>query len=242
MQSSLLTRILEAYQSPHPTDWVGAYRYLPTWAGILLVLIGAAMLLFGGGRAFRVVAGPIGAVAGFLWVPLVFARFDAPFEPRVVGMVAGALLAAIGFALPAGGVFFAFGLIAGLLGGQLAGSEDWLLGFFPSFFLVGAAAAILHRFIGAVASSLLGAWLICIGLLAALHTVGGLSRAVAAVPWGVLLAALLFAVAGSIYQLAVRPSGDERDKLRMEKFKAKQRAAEKKALEERWSNYSAKRE
>ncbi|MDQ3262040.1 MAG: TMEM198/TM7SF3 family protein [Myxococcota bacterium] len=242
MSSSLLSRLLEAYQSPLPADWVGSYRYLPTGVGILLVLVGAAMLLFGGGRAFRLVAGPMAAIAGFLWMPLVFDRFGAPFEPRMVGMVSGALLAAIGFALPPGGVFFAFGLIAGLAGGQLAGSDDWLLGFFPSFLLVGSVAAILHRFIGAVASALMGAWLICIGLLAALHQLGGLSQAVAARPWGVLVAALLFALAGSIYQLAVLPNLPERERLRQEKFKAKQRATEKKALEKRWANYSKREE
>ena len=102
---------------------------------------------------------------------------------------------------------------------------------------VGAVAAVFTRYIGGVLSSIVGAWLLVIGALAALHSAGELVNAVASQPWGVILAAALFAVAGSIFQLFVRPSPEEAEKLRIEKAKAKRRAAEKRELEKRWSTY-----
>ena len=53
-------------------------------------------------------------------------------------------------------------------------------------------------------------------------------------PWGVIIAAGLFALAGSVYQIAVRPSPEEMDKIRAEKERLKLRKAEQQALEKRW--------
>ena len=80
----------------------------------------------------------------------------------------------------------------------------------------------------------MGAWLLVIGALAALHQFVGLVATVANQPWGVIIAAGLFALAGSVYQIAVRPSPEEMDKIRGEKEKLKLRKAEQKALERRW--------
>jgi hypothetical protein len=55
---------LKAYQTYNPQGWVGLYRVLPMWAGILFCVLGLSLLLFGGGRAFRLVAGPVGALIG----------------------------------------------------------------------------------------------------------------------------------------------------------------------------------
>jgi hypothetical protein len=238
----MFSELLEAYQSPNPADWIGAYRLFPTWIGILFVLVGAVLLLFGGGKAFRIVGGLLAAVAGYLWVPVAVEKFGISAPPQILAMVSAAVLAALGFALPPGGLFFTFGLLGGLLGGQLVGQNDWIIGFLPAFLIVGAVAAVLHRFIGAVAAALAGAWLFCIGMLTALHQAGGFVEAVANQPWGVIVAALLFAIAGSIYQLAVRPSPEEAEKLRQERFRAQQRLKEKKALEERWMKYNSNRD
>ena len=83
-------------------------------------------------------------------------------------------------------------------------------------------------------ASLVGAWLLTIGALAALHQFGGLVTAVASQPWGVLIAAVLFALAGSVYQIAVQPSPEVQERLRSEKERLKLRKAEQKALEKRW--------
>ena len=57
-------------------------------------------------------------------------------------------------------------------------------------------------------------------------------------PWGVLIAALLFAIAGCVYQLFVQLSPEARDALKQEKKKAKKKLADAKAIENRWTNYS----
>lgn len=230
-------RALDAYRSFDPAGWVAVYRVLPTWIGLLAVLLGAVLLLFGGGKAFRLVAGPAGALVGFLWAPLVAQRFGLPVSSRMVAAVGAAGLGLGGFALPPVAVFFGFGLPAGFLAGNLAGPSDWILGFLPGFLAVGAVSAVFTRFIGSVLSSIVGAWLLVIGALAGLHSAGGLVSAVASQPWGVILAAGLFAVAGSLYQLFVRPSPEESEKLRIERAKEKRRLEEKRALEKRWSTY-----
>jgi hypothetical protein len=236
-----LSEALEAYRSFNPAAWVGVYRVLPTYLGILFVLLGLGLLLFGGGRAFRLLAGPAGAAAGFLWGSLVLNRLGISVPERVATFGLGGALALVGFIFPPGALFFAVGMPMGMLVGQIAGPQDWFLGFLPAFLLCGTAAAVLKRHVGAVVSSAAGAWLMVIGLLAALHQVGGMVASVAQQPWGVILAALFFAVAGSIYQIAVRPSAEEAEKLRQEKQRARQRVEEKKALERRWSNYSSER-
>lgn len=234
-------QVLEAYQTSNPAGWVGVYRFLPIYAGILLAGLGVVLLLFGGGRAFRVVAGPMGALVGLLWAPVVFDKLGLTLAPKVVSTISAAGLGAMGFLFPPGAVFFAFGLPVGFLAGQLAGQSDWLLGFVPGFLVTGMVAAVFHRHIGAVASSLAGGWILAIGLLATLHMVPGLPEAVAAQPWGVIVAAVLFGVAGSVYQLAARPPPDEAERMKLEKRRAKRTEAEKKALEERWANYSSRR-
>ena len=95
-----------------------------------------------------------------------------------------------------------------------------------------------HRYIGAVVSSVLGAWILMLGLLAALHPFTRLVESVSQQPWGVLIAALLFAIAGCVYQLVVQLSPEANRALKLEKSKAKKKLAEAKALENRWTSYS----
>jgi hypothetical protein len=57
----------------------------------------------------------------------------------------------------------------------------------------------------------------------------------------VIAIALLFATAGATYQIVVRPTPEQLEKERVEALREKQRLAEEKALEERWSKYSEKR-
>jgi hypothetical protein len=228
-----------AYRSFDPAGWVGIYRHVPMGAGIVMVAVGVLFLLFGGGRVFRVVAAPLGAVIGFVWAPVVANKFGLTgIDPK---LSAGAAIgtAVLGLALPPAVIFFTFGIPAGLAAGELAGPSDFLLGFVPACLLVGTVAAVFHRHIGAVAASLVGSWLLLIGLLSSLHQVGGVVNAVAAQPWGVLIAGALFAVAGSVYQIAVRPSPEEAEKLKIEKARLKRKLSDKKALEQRWANYSS---
>lgn len=227
---------LKSYQEVNPTGWVGIYRLLPIWAGIVCCALGLILLLVGGGRAFRLVAGPVGAIIGLIWTSIIASKFGvnlADYDPRVPSAVA-ALLAVVGFLAPPSISFLGIGLPLGLLAGQLAGQQDFLLGFIPTLLIGGLVAAILHRLVGSIVSSIVGAWLFVIGALAALHQFGGLVTAVANQPWGVIIAAGLFALAGSVYQIAVRPSPEELDRIRAEKERLKLRKAEQKALEKRW--------
>ena len=67
---------------------------------------------------------------------------------------------------------------------------------------------------------------------------GTLASSLAGQPWGCLIAAGLFAVAGTVFQLFVRLSDEERATLKDEKRRAKRRRDEQKATEKRWENYS----
>ncbi|NOK36643.1 hypothetical protein D7W79_21595 [Corallococcus exercitus] len=226
---------LKSYQSFNPSGWVGIYRLLPMWVGVVVALVGLVLLLAGGGKLFRAVAGPVGAVLGLVWTGAVTQRLNlgAELDPRMPTLVAAALMA-LGFLFPPAVTFVGVGVPLGLLAGQIAGPSDFLLGFGPGFIVGGLVGAVLHRQVSGIVASLVGAWLLVIGALAALHQFGGVVEAVASRPWGVIIAALLFALAGSVYQLAVRPSAEESDQQKAEKQRLKQRLAEQQALEKRW--------
>lgn len=228
-----LLQALGAYQTFNPPGWVAIYRMLPMWAGIVCCVAGVTLLVAGGGRLFRVLAGPIGAVMGLLWTSLLVMRLGLPNVANL-STITAAVLMALGFLLPTAITFLGVGVPLGLVAGQIAGQQDFLLGFAPGFIIGGLAGAMLQRAVAAVVASSVGAWLLVIGALAALHQVGGVVQVVASKPWGVIIAAGLFAVAGSVYQLAVRPSPEEADKLRAERERLKVRQAEQRALEKRW--------
>ncbi|MCP3101148.1 hypothetical protein LZ198_19925 [Myxococcus sp. K15C18031901] len=230
-----LLQALKSYQEFNPSGWVGIYRLLPMWAGIIACVLGLTLLLVGGGpRMFRVLAGPIGALLGLLWTGVVLAKLGLPeVDPRMPSIVAAVLLV-LGFAFPPAVTFIGLGIPLGLVAGQIAGPQDFLLGFAPGFIIGGLVGALLHRVFSALVAAAAGGWVLVIGALAALHQFGGLVAAVASRPWGVIVAAGLFAIAGAVYQLAMRPSPEESDKLRAEKERQKLRQAEQRALEKRW--------
>ncbi|CAM3301209.1 hypothetical protein G4177_16390 [Corallococcus sp. ZKHCc1 1396] len=225
---------LKSYQTFNPSGWVGIYRLLPMWSGVVIAAVGVVLLLAGGGRMFRLVAGPVGAVLGLVWTGAVTQRLGLmDLDPRLPTFVAAGLMA-LGFLFPPAITFVGAGVPLGLVAGQIAGQTDFLLGFGPGFIVGGIAGALLHRFVSGIVASAVGAWLLVIGALAALHQFGSVVEAVASRPWGVIIAALLFALAGSVYQIAVRPSPEESDQQKAERHREKQRQAEQRALEKRW--------
>ena len=226
---------LRAYQSFNPAGWVALYRVMPMWAGLVSGLLGIVLLLAGGGRIFRLLAGPIGAGIGFFWTPLVFTKFAiGGYDPRLAN-VAAAALTALGLIYPPIIVYLGVGMPLGLLGGEIAGPADYLIGFAPGFILGGLIGVVLYRQMAAILASCIGGWLLVIGAMAALHRFSGLVGVMAKQPWGIVIAAGLFALAGSIYQIAVRPSPEEAERQKSERQKLKKRKAEQKALEKRWS-------
>lgn len=229
-----LLQALRAYQTFNPSGWVAIYRLLPMWAGIVCCVVGVTLLLYGGGRMFRVLAGPIGAVLGLWCTNIITSRLGMTEVIPQLPTIVAAVLLAVGFLFPPAITFVGLGVPLGLLAGQIAGPQDFLLGFAPGFIIGGLVGALLHRVVSALVASAVGGWVLVIGALAALHQFGGLVAAVASRPWGVIVAAALFAVAGAVYQLAVRASPEEADKQRAERERLKQRQAEQQALEKRW--------
>lgn len=232
-----LQNAFEPYRHLDPLGWVGVFRFLPLWGGLVAIAVGVVMMLFGGRQLFRLVAGPLGALIAAVWAVPLAQRLGFGGSLRQISLVATFGLFGAGLLWPPFVVFFAFGVPAGLLGGQLAGPNDWILGFGPGFLLGGAAGIGLHRFVGAVLSSIAGAWLTVLGLMAALNPfVGGIAW-LANNPVAVLTIAGVMALAGSVFQLFVRPSEDEAKALKLEKTISKQRAKDQKAAEERWAKY-----
>ncbi|PTL83746.1 hypothetical protein [Vitiosangium sp. GDMCC 1.1324] len=226
---------LKAYQTFNPAGWVAIYRLMPMWAGIVSCVVGLALLLFGGGRLFRLLAGPMGALIGLGWTGVLLAKFGITgMDPRLSSVVA-VVLTVLGFIFPPAIVYLGVGIPVGLLGGEIAGPNDYLVGFGPGLILGGVVAAVLHRHVASILASILGGWLLVIGAMAALHQFGGLVTAMASQPWGLIIAAGLFAIAGSVYQIAVRPSPEEAERQHAERQRLKTRMAEQKALEKRWT-------
>lgn len=232
-----LQNIFEPYRHLDPLGWVGVFRFLPVWGGLLAIAFGAVMTMFGGRQLFRLVAGPLGAIIATVWATPLAARLGFGGSLKQITLVATIVLFASGLLWPPVVVFFAFGVPAGLLGGQLAGANDWILGFGPGFLLGGAAGIALHRVVGSVLSAAAGAWVLVLGLMATLNPfVGGIGW-LANNPVAVLAVAGCLTVAGGVFQLFVRPSEDEARAQKLEKTLARQRAKDQKAAEERWAKY-----
>jgi hypothetical protein len=235
-----LQRAIEPYRHVDPVGWVGLYRYLPLGAALLAIAVGLVMLLLGGRALFRLVAGPLGALIATIWAGSLATRLGFAAQAPAITTGATIILAFCGFAYPPIVVFVAFGVPSGLLAGQLAGPTDWMLGFGPGFMVGGAIGVVMHRLVGAIVSSAAGAWVITLGLMAALAPFVGAVTWLAANPVVVLSIAGCMGVAGFSYQTFIRLSPEEAEKLRHEKAMQKKRKKENDELEKRWSKYGKK--
>lgn len=233
-----LQRAFEPYRHWDPVGWVGLFRFVPVYAGLGCAAFGAVMLFFGGGRLFRLVAGPLGAGIGVVWAGALAVRLGFAGLQQQATLVAGGALLALGLLYPPVVVFFAFGVPSGLVAGQLAGGSDWLLGFVPGLMVGGAIGVLVHRAVSAAMSAAVGAWALTIGLLASTAPFLTVADFLADNPIVTLCLAAALALAGGVYQVFVRPSPQKRDELKREKAMRQKAEAERKALEERWSTYS----
>jgi hypothetical protein len=233
-----LQRALEPYKHFDPPGWINLFRFLPVWAGALTALVGVGLLLRGGGVVFRAVAGPLGVVIGQIWIGPLAARLGFQTMQQQISLGASAVLGLLGFVVPASTVFFGFGIPIGLMAANLAG-PDWLLGFVPAFIIGGAVGVVLERPVSVLLASVAGGWLVLMGSMSALTAVApGLVERLAGSWPAAISVASLFAVAGFGYQIFVLPPPEKASQIKREKAMAKQAAAEKKALEKRWSNYT----
>lgn len=241
MDAKALQAWIEPYRHADPTGWVGIYKLAPFWAGGIAIAFGVFMLLFGGRRFFRMVAAPLGALIAGVWVTPLAQRLGYTGGTQELVWGAAVVLFLAGVFMPPAVVFMAFGIPAGLLGGQLAGGTDWLLGFGPGFIVGGAAGVILHRLVGAALSALMGAWLFMLGGMCLLAPwVPGVEW-LALRPYVVMGAAGVFAAAGTVFQLFVRPTEAVAAAQRQERALEKRRAKEEKALLDRWEREHRKK-
>lgn len=229
----------EPYRHLDPHGWVGAFRFLPLWGGVAAVVVGVLMMMFGGRRLFRLVAAPLGALIATIWAVPLAVRLGFGTMTRQISLVSTVLLFGAGIIWPPVVVFFAFGVPAGLIGGQIAGPNDWILGFGPGFFLGGALGVVMSRIVGAILSAAIGAWVAVLGMLATLNPFISVNW-FAGSPIAVISVAACFAIAGAVFQIFVRPTEEEARNRKTEASLARRKAKEQKALEERWAKYNNK--
>jgi hypothetical protein len=237
-----LLRLLEPYRHFDPAGWVGLYQRVPLWAAFLMSVIGAVLVFFGGERLFRLVAVPLGALIALIWAGFLAEKFGFGKVQQQVTLGAMGVLALLGMVVPQMVVFFGVGVPIGLFCGNVAGGGDWALGFTPGMVMGGAIGVVFHRPISAVLSSVVGGWLLVLGLLALSAPVTSFGQTLVRQPIAALCAGAFFAILGVTYQLFIRPAPDERARLKHEAAVAKQRQKEEKALEKRWANYTKDRE
>lgn len=201
---------LQAYQRLDPAGWVSLYRLVPLEAALVMCAVGVALVLFGGGRLFRAVAGPLGMLLGLTLTDTLLLKLGLPAPSARLPQLVAAVLAAVGFIFPPAVLFLCLALPVGLLAGELAGREQYLLGFCPGFVVGGLIALGLHRLVSALLASALGAWLLTLGTLAALRS-SFLNpvQAVASYPLALLAAAGLVAIGGTVFQVLLRPPPEE---------------------------------
>ena len=117
-----LQNAFEPYRHLDPLGWVGVFRFLPLWGGLVAIAVGVVMMLFGGRQLFRLVAGPLGALIAAVWAVPLAQRLGFGGSLRQISLVATFGLFGAGLLWPPFVVFFAFGVPAGLPAGVVAGS------------------------------------------------------------------------------------------------------------------------
>lgn len=235
-----LERAFEPYRHLDPIGWLGVFRFLSVPVGLAVALAGGTLLLYGGRRLFRLVAGPLGALLALLWAGALASRLGFGSVQRQVTLVATFALLGTGLLVPSVVIFVAFGVPAGLLAGHVAGPADWLLGFAPGFLAGGAVGAVLHRLVAAVLSSAIGAWAFVVGAMATLAPFLASVERLARAPAIALGVAGCLATAGTIYQLAIRPSPEEAERRRRAKPTRKPKDKDAAEPERRWSGRGKK--
>ncbi len=231
---------LELYRHWLPSQWLTPLERFPLWVAIAIALVGILLMLFGGGRLFRLGAAPLA-------LALVFA-LEGPFSARMglrlppwslVVVFAG--LALLGTLAPK-----TFPPILGLLAGAMIGVEVvapdtqmWGAAFGA---LCGAAVGFwAQRVVLVTLSCAAGGVFLSAGLVRIAVELSPASKGLYHSPLVAGIAAGFFFVAGLIFQLLALPSEQDRIRARAAKEEARRQALHDAENADRWASRGAER-
>lgn len=202
MNSGLLTDALSVFRSPDPAAWLSVAARLPWALALAASVLGGFLLVAGGGKAFRVIAAPVGALLGLLWGEALAGPLGLSGSETALAIGASLVLFGLGALAPSAVVAIAFGAPVGLAFGGLVGTTGFLLGFVPAALLAGAVAAVLHRALRVLVAATTGAALLLLGSLRLLQGVPAVTTLARTHAGWLLAAAGAVAFAGAVVQLA----------------------------------------
>lgn len=202
MNFGFLTDALSVFRTPDPTAWLSIAAQLPALLALAMVLLGGLLLAIGGGKAFRIIAAPVGAVLGLLWGEALAAPLGLSGNETALALGAAAVLFALGALAPAVVVAIAFGAPVGMAFGGMVGNTGFLLGFAPAALLAGAVAAVLQRPLRVLVAAAMGAALLLLGALRLLQDVPAVTALARTHAVWLLAASGAVAFAGAVVQLA----------------------------------------
>jgi len=197
-----LADALSAFRTSDPAAWLAAASRLPWPLAALGVGLGGFLVAAGGGKAFRILAAPLGALLGLLFGEALAGPLGLQGSETVLAIGTSAALFLLGALAPSVVVAIAFGAPVGLAFGGLVGKTGFLLGFVPAALLAGAVAAVLHRPLRVLLAAAAGAALLLLGLLGLLHGIPAVAEVQRSHPVWLLVAAGAVAFAGAVVQLA----------------------------------------
>jgi len=199
---SVLTDAFGVFRTSDPAAWLSFPARLPWGLALAAVLLGAFFLVAGGGKAFRVIAAPVGALLGLFWGEALAGPLGLSGSETALAAGSALVLFGIGALAPSVVVAIAFGAPVGLAFGELVGNTGFLLGFVPAALLAGAVAAVLHRALRVLVAATSGAVLLLLGGLRLLQGVPAVAALARTHPIWLLCAAGALAFAGAVVQLA----------------------------------------
>jgi len=202
VNSGLLTNALSVFRTSDPAAWLSLSARLPWALALGAALLGGFLLVAGGGKAFRVIAAPVGALLGLLWGEALAGPLGLSGSETAVAVGSALVLFGIGALAPSLVVAIAFGAPIGLAFGELVGNTGFLLGFVPAALLASAVAGVLHRPLRVLVAATTGAALLLAGLLRLLQGVPPLAELARTHPLWLLAAAGGVAFGGAVVQLA----------------------------------------
>jgi hypothetical protein len=198
----LLSDALSVFRTPDPAAWLSLAGRLAWPLALALAVLGALLLAAGGGKAFRLIAAPVGALLGLLWGEALAGPLGLAGSETALAIGAAVVLFGIGAIAPSVVVAIAFGAPVGLAFGGLVGNTGFLLGFVPAALLAGSVAAVLHRPLRVLVAATTGAALLLLGLLRLLQGFPQVRALASGHAIWLLVGAGVVAFLGAVVQLA----------------------------------------